>query len=352
MAKRRRQAKIPTPAWERPRGAIGSRVMGRGLQFYGGLAVALLVLVALGIIAVAFGVDELEKRGRPGSTAVQVEDTRFRLDYFSRRLRIYVDQNGGQGAVQPLVALPAVSDLLVREEIVRRFAGEFEISATEEEIQAEIATRLGIQPDDETFDTVFEQELLRSELSDLDYREMIEAAVLINKLQEKFRGDVPESAESVRYRQILVGEQATAEDLVQQIKDGGDFVALAAENSLDTGTKDNGGEVDWIPRGILDSQTEDTVFGLEVGDITAVSSASGVLVVEMLEKDDGHPVSEDLKPSLANDLLNDWVQEKEQALNIVNNMDLGGGDGDKINWAVQRAYSAAPAAPATSGHDG
>ena len=63
-------------------------------------------------------------------------------------------------------------------------------------------------------------------------------------------------------------------------------------------------------------------------------------------------MEEGRKALLADRLLADWLDEKEQSLAIVNNVDLGGGDPDKINWAIQRAYSAAPAAPATNGHQG
>lgn len=340
MAKRHRQAKIPTPAWERPRGAIGSRVMGRGFQFYGTVVVGLLVLVALGVLAYAFGADELEARRRPGSTAIQVEDTSFRLDYFASRLEMFVAQNGGPGVVQPEAAVPAVTDILIREEIVRRFAGELDVAATEEEIQAEKANRLGIQPDDETFDTVFEQELLRSGISKQDYLDMIEASVLTNKLREKFQEDVPGSAESVRYRQILVSEQEAASDLVKQIEDGGDFAALAAEDfNLDTANKENGGEVGWVPRGVLDADTEERVFALEPGKVGTIPTNRGVHVIEMLEKDSAHPVEETQIEVLAQRLLNDWFDEKEESLKIVNNLDTSGGDPDKIRWAVDRAYS-------------
>ena len=60
MPKKRRKAKIPTPAWERPRGAIGSRILGRGFQFYGAVAVGVLIIVAMGIVGYAFLNDELE----------------------------------------------------------------------------------------------------------------------------------------------------------------------------------------------------------------------------------------------------------------------------------------------------
>ena len=340
MAKRRRQAKIPTPAWEHPRGAIGSRVLGRGPQFYGAVGAVLVILVVLGIVAFAFGSEELEKRGRPGSTAVQVEDTRFRLDYFASRVTMFLNQNGGQATDvrQRAGVLDAVSNLVIREEIVRRFAGELDVAATEEEILEEIASRLGIAADDESFDLVFQQELARTGISEPDYRQMMEAAVLESKLRDEFLEQVPKSVESVRYRQIVVSEQERADELVAEIESGGDFAALAAEDfNLDVANKENGGEVGWIPRGILDASTEELVFALEPGKRITIPTVSGVAVIEMLEKDNERPVEEDQKEVLAGRLLDDWVAEKMEPLSIVNNMDLTDGDPDKINWAVDSA---------------
>ncbi len=338
MTKKRRQAKIPTPAWERPRGAIGSRVMGRGFQFYGAVAISILIGLALVIVGYAFLADYLETQARPGSTALQVDDARYRVDHFTNRLKMYVDQNGGPSVVQPTSSLPAVSAILIQEEIVRRFAGEFDVTASEEEIQEEIAIRLGITADDETFDVVFQQELTRSGLSELEFRDMIEASVLQTKLLVMFEAELSPSAESVRYRQILVSTEETAQEIRDKIEAGEDFAALATENSLDTTTRDNGGEVGWIPRGIMGASIEELVFAMDVGDVTTVPVPQGVFVVEMLEKAEDREVEETQRAPLAAGALADWIQEKRETLTIVDNMDLAGGDARKIEWALDRAY--------------
>ena len=337
MPKRRRQAKIPTPAWDRPRGTIGSRVLGRGFQFYGAVVIGLLIGLAMAILGYAFLADYLETQGRPGSTALQVDDTRYRLDHFSNRLRMYVDQNGGPGVVDSVTALSQVPILLIREEVVRRFAGEFDVTASEEEILEEIATRLGITADDETFEVVYQQELDRSGLAELEFRDMIEAAVLQVKLLEMFEAELSPSAESVRYRQILVSEQATADDIKQQIEDGADFAALAAENSLDVATKDEGGEVGWLPRGVLDASTEELVFALEPDEITTIPLPEGVMLIEMEEKAEDRKVEEDRRTPLANRAFSEWVEEKRESLEVENFVLI---DGDKCDWALRHAYGA------------
>jgi len=340
VPKKRRQAKIPTPAWERPRGAIGSRVLGRGGQFYGAVVVGVLIAVALGVIGYAFLSDYVEKQRRPGSTAIQVEDTKLRLDYFSNRLKMYVGTEAGQGteAAQPTSALPAVSNLLIQEEIVRRFAGELKVSASDDEIKNAIATRIGAKADDPNFDLVFQQEVIRSELSEDEYRRMVEASVLSDKLRAEFEKEVPQTAESVHFRQILVGSDAKAQEIRDKLDAGEDFAALAAQNSLDTSTKESGGDVGWIPKGVLAPSLEELIFPLNPKELTTIPIAQGVFVVEMLEKDSAHEVEDAQKSSLASRAFQDWVEEKSKSVTIVNNMDLGSGDSKKIEWAVTRAY--------------
>jgi len=340
VPKKRRQVKIPTPAWERPHGALGSRILGRGGQFYGAVAIAMLIAVALGIIGYAFLSDYVEKQRRPGSTAIQVEDTHFRLDYFTKRLKMYVGQFGGQGAqaAQPSLTVPAVANLLIQQGIVRRFAGERNVTASEEEVTSAIADRISVKVDDPNFDLAVQQEVARSELSENEYREMIEASVLSDKLKKDFEKDVPKTAESVHYRQILVSEDAKAQEIRGKIDAGEDFAALAKANSLDTATKDSGGDVPWMPKGILNASMEELVFALKPKELTTIPVAQGFYVIQMVEKDDKHEVGADQKLSLAARAFQDWVEDKKSSVTVVNNMDLGSGDPKKIEWAVRRAY--------------
>ena len=55
MPKRRRRSRIPTPVWERERGAIGSQLLSRSPQFYATAGVIALVLAALMIIGLGVG---------------------------------------------------------------------------------------------------------------------------------------------------------------------------------------------------------------------------------------------------------------------------------------------------------
>ena len=62
-----------------------------------------------------------------------------------------------------------------------------------------------------------------------------------------------------------------------QIQGGADFAQIAAEKSLDTGAKENGGDAGWAPRGSLDTAREDKLFALEPGGLTTFEKQRPVL---------------------------------------------------------------------------
>lgn len=61
--------------------------------------------------------------------------------------------------------------------------------------------------------------------------------------------------------------RARAEAVLERIRSGEDFAAVAAEVSDDVGTAQNGGDLGWITRGMLAGPFEDALFAMEAGEI-------------------------------------------------------------------------------------
>ncbi|MBU2979115.1 peptidylprolyl isomerase [Alteromonas sp. C1M14] len=65
--------------------------------------------------------------------------------------------------------------------------------------------------------------------------------------------------------------KAKAESLLKSIRDGADFAELAKENSDDTFSAENGGDLDFLTLGSMDDEFDNAVFALEnVGDVSDV----------------------------------------------------------------------------------
>ncbi|HET9476526.1 MAG TPA: peptidylprolyl isomerase [Dehalococcoidia bacterium] len=336
MPRKRRQGKIPTPAWEQHHSVLTRQVLGRSPQFYGFIGAILLVLAAGGVIGYAILSDYLDDRNRPDATAVRVDDVKYNLRYYTNRVKALVQASGGAGAVSPQTAIPQMTDQLVEEVIMRRFGDEKEAAATEDEINTDIATRMGLAgKDDPNFQTRFQEELSRTGISETQYRDMAAAAVIRKKLLEKFTAEVPATGESIRYRQILVSDQAAADDLKGQIEGGADFATLAQENSLDTVTKSEGGEVGWVPRGVLAEQIEEQLFTQEVNAISTYTTQGGAYVLQVEEKAADRALDDSQKSVLAQKALADWVKEKRDALTVEEFITT---NADNFRWVYERAF--------------
>jgi peptidyl-prolyl cis-trans isomerase D len=124
-----------------------------------------------------------------------------------------------------------------------------------------------------------------SETVDLEYIELALAdiAATVELTEEELRAAY--DAESERFQtteerrashiliEVADGEEdaarATAESVAARVKGGEDFAAVAAEVSADAGTKTQGGDLGWIGRGMLVGPFEDTLFAMQVGEISA-----------------------------------------------------------------------------------
>lgn len=86
-------------------------------------------------------------------------------------------------------------------------------------------------------------------------------------------------------RHILVKTQAEANDILAQIKKGGDFAKLAKEKSLDTASKEKGGDLGWFSVAGWVKPFTDAVVVLKKGEVTAapVQTQFGWHVIKMID---------------------------------------------------------------------
>jgi peptidyl-prolyl cis-trans isomerase D len=81
-----------------------------------------------------------------------------------------------------------------------------------------------------------------------------------------------------------------AEDLLAKVKAGGDFAALAKENSGDPGSASKGGDLGFFPRGRMVGPFEEAAFSLEPGTISEIiESPFGFHIIKVEEKNPGGP---------------------------------------------------------------
>jgi peptidyl-prolyl cis-trans isomerase C len=88
----------------------------------------------------------------------------------------------------------------------------------------------------------------------------------------------------VKARHIVVRTRAEAEDVLAQLRKGADFATLARERTIEPATRGTGGDLGWIPRGVMTAAFEQAVFAVKPGELSAaIETPFGFHVVRVDE---------------------------------------------------------------------
>ncbi len=137
-------------------------------------------------------------------------------------------------------------------------------------------------------------------------------------------GDRYRRREARRVRHILLADEATAHEVVDQLADGGAFGALAEQSSVDAGSRTMGGDLGDVHRGELTGALEDAIFSAEVGVVLGpIRTEHGWHVARVEAVTPASPVPyREARPAIEADLLvaersrvfGAWLEERRRAL--------------------------------------
>ena len=239
--------------------------------------------------------------------------TREELLQASQAVQIRLAQQGS--AVKPTKGFyRQVLDEVIGIVLLQQDAKASGVTATDQEVQQQVAAQKGNFPDEATY----KKALAQAGLTEEKLRQQARDQIAVQKyLQSRFAqaGNVTDQAtrefydknkakiqapERVRVRHILIrfdakGSPADKEkarekaaDLLKRAQGGEDFAKLASEYSEDPGSKVRGGELDWITQGQMVPTFEQAAFALKKpNDLSpVVESQFGFHVIQLLEHQD------------------------------------------------------------------
>lgn len=200
-------------------------------------------------------------------------------------IKTFIDraQQNGQAIDTATPVDDQVIQLVVSNRTVERAAKHAHLSVSDKEIDAAYNDILVAQGGGGEPKQVSRDEL-NTILKDLygssqgQLRDLIRVRLLENKVREQL-------LEQVNFRQILVTDEAQANDLVKRLQGGEKFEDLAKQYSQHAESRDNGGTIGFVARGQQLPAIESAIFTNPVGLITTpVKSDFGFHVIEILEK--------------------------------------------------------------------
>ncbi|MBI3013389.1 MAG: peptidylprolyl isomerase [Elusimicrobia bacterium] len=90
--------------------------------------------------------------------------------------------------------------------------------------------------------------------------------------------------EQIHLKHILVSTEQEAKDLLISIKVGANFDLLAKEKSLDTASKNRGGDLGFLVRGMFSPEIQERVFSMADGAIEIVRTQLGFHIMKVVER--------------------------------------------------------------------
>lgn len=234
--------------------------------------------------------------------------------------RLYSGQAAASGQPAPEVepgspqfeaAKAQVVPQLLAFNLGKAYAEENGIEVSGEEVEAEVdqvKEQVGEQAQaagqDLSPDEAFQEALNQFGYTEEDFREEVRTTLLLQKVREEAVGGEPPTDEEIEevyeenketqftqperrcIRHILFSpdEEEEAQEITDELDDGGDFEELARENSQDPGSADGGGDLGCNPEGGFVPEFDEAAFDAEEGEIVGpIETEFGFHVLEVTE---------------------------------------------------------------------
>jgi len=200
-----------------------------------------------------------------------------------------------------------ILESLIALKIVNYKAEELKIMPTDEKINTEITKQLEAIKASLESEEKYKEELKKANITEEELKEKIKPSVVQNALKVEITKDVKvnEAMEKTYYTEnpnmftekpnrvnishILVATEEEAVAIKKRLDKGEDFAALAKEKSIDTASKETGGELGFVE--YTETQIDPTFLKAAIATAKGkvsdpVKSESGVHLIKVIEKEE------------------------------------------------------------------
>jgi parvulin-like peptidyl-prolyl isomerase len=199
---------------------------------------------------------------------------------------------------------------LINQVLLAQAAREANYSVDDQTLQERMGNLIEQAGGEQVLQEWIETQGYRDETFEIALRQSIEAAWM----RDQILAQVPETAEQVHARQILVYDQGEANQALRELKSGKDFATLLA--IYDPVTL---GELGWFPRGYLvDPKLDEAAFSLQPDEFSEVIETQvGFHILQVLERDPNRVLQPDARLILQEKALQEWVETQREQSEIV-----------------------------------
>jgi len=285
-------------------------------------AVTVIVAVALGFIAFGYWYSVVKPRNR---TVLEVEGTKISYVAIKRRMAYELFQNINYQQAPANLAEGTYATLLNELTVIARAQSDGNVTYTQEELDSKLRTRVGVgdSADQKAFADALRRQLDITGLTESEYRRLILAELLTQKLKDNLKAQLPATAIQAKVEVIATNAEADATAAIARLNAGEDWATVAKETSAEVDVQTTGGLHDYAPQGTFNPAYDDYVFTAPIGEISApISSPSGQFFVVRVDDRADKPVTEDQKPQMTAKAYSDWLMAQQDQLSMKRDFDM------------------------------
>ncbi|HEX7099868.1 MAG TPA: peptidylprolyl isomerase [Acidimicrobiia bacterium] len=247
------------------------------------------------------------------------------------------------GTMEPALFAQYLTFLIQLQILEDAAAEEFEVSPTDDEVEAEIESVLAAQQQEITLEQIAQEE----QLSEGAIRRLFKAQLIQERVASRLGEDLEDptqeeidearSVEQARLtevcvRHILVSSEQEAQAALERIEGGESFEDVAAEVSVDPSAAGNGGDLGCAPAGDYVDEFRDAAVNAEIDAVTGpVQSLFGFHVLQVYDRTgpapDELPTDEEIREQLKRQsqavAIDGWLGEKLREAEVTVNEEYG-----------------------------
>jgi parvulin-like peptidyl-prolyl isomerase len=221
-----------------------------------------------------------------------------------------------------------VLDALIEKELISQASESMGIVVTEEMVETRLLELEEASGGPEELATWLEA----NQWSIEDFRYALRSEMVAEMAVEIVTADVPTEVEQVHARYLQVDDEALAQSILEQLRNGADFITMAKQYSLDRMTGEVGGDLGYFAAGsLLVPEVEFAAFGHQPGEISDVvpgTRADGTgqvyYIVQVIERDPQRRLTADLRFTLLQDKFESWLEDQWLMARITRFIDSSG----------------------------
>ncbi len=234
---------------------------------------------------------------KDSATIAKVNGEPISIGDFKNRLReIQFDQNL-MGKDELTALKKTVLNELIETKIIQQQSRKLDITVTQEELDRSLQSEFS-EHEMENINTTLEKQRMTRETWNDRMKQKIMAEKLFQNVTQTTPEPSPEEidgyyqkniqefqqTEQVRIQQIVLQTKEEAQQVMAHVKQNEDFTALAKAHSMRTdGT--TGGDMGFIPKGLLPENIEKTVFSMKSGTVSPIiESPTGYYIIKVVDK--------------------------------------------------------------------